>query len=151
MWSPLWNAERTLLWYIFHMPKNRLTRQQWTLLAGDIATLVIVTIIGFASHNRLSDAAARFLPNLIPWIVAWLLVGPHLGVFDTKLAAQPRQLWRPPWAMLLAAPMGGLLRSLWLGTQVIPLFVLVMGSISALALLLWRFVYLKMGSSNHDQ
>lgn len=114
---------------------------------GDFLVLVLVPLIGFASHQRLADAASRFLPNLIPWFAAWLLVAPHLGVFDLQLASQPRQLWRPFWAMLLAAPMGGLLRSVWLGTPLIPLFVLIMGGISALALLVWRAVYTKVGFS----
>lgn len=106
--------------------------------------LALVTLVGIASHQRLPEAGSRFLPNLLPWFAAWLLIAPHLGVFDLNLVRELRQLWRPFWAMVLAAPMGGLLRAIWLGTTVIPLFVLIMGGISALALLTWRAIYTKV-------
>ncbi len=53
-----------------------------------------------------------------------------------------RSLWRPFWAMVLAAPLGVLLRSLWLGTSTMIVdFTLVMGGLSALTLVGWRCLF----------
>ena len=111
------------------------------LLIGDIFTLALVTIFGFASHNELGSAGARMLTTFIPLVVAWLLISPWLGVFNPAYATNPRQLWRPFWAMVLAGPMATWIRSVWLQSPVFPLFVVVLGGVSALALLVWRTIY----------
>ena len=46
------------------------------LIVGDIITLVIVTVIGFASHGTLGSAGARMLTTFFPTAVAWFLVAP---------------------------------------------------------------------------
>ena len=124
----------------------------YILFAGDALTLAIVTLFGFASHGTLGTAGSRMLTTFVPLMVAWLLLGPHLRVFDITLAVNFQQLWRPFWAMILAAPMAALLRGLWLGAPILPVFVLVLGGIAALALLVWRgvfwFVLIKVGHKN---
>jgi len=52
-----------------------------------------------------------------------------------------RQLWRPFWAMVLAAPLASWLRAVWLNAPILWLFVLVLGGFSALGILAWRALY----------
>ena len=112
------------------------------LLAGDLVTFALVTLFGFATHNELASAEIRMLSTFIPLLVSWFLISPHLRVYDLQLALDWRQLWRPFWAMVLAAPMAGWLRGLWLGAPVVLIFVFIIGGVSALAILAWRSLYL---------
>jgi len=43
--------------------------------------------------------------------------------------------------MVLAGPMVGWLRGVWLGQVILPIFVVVLGGISALAILAWRAIF----------
>ncbi len=120
-----------------------LTREKFPflLVSGDVAVLFLVTLVGFASHDRLGSSVVRIMTTLVPVLVGWVLIGVHVGVFDPARAADPRQLWRPFWAMVLAGPFAGWLRAVFLGSGVAPLFVVVLGGFSALALLAWRTLY----------
>jgi hypothetical protein len=111
------------------------------LVIGDAITLAVVTLYGFAAHATLGTAGARMLTTYLPLLVAWFLIAPHLGVYNLSWAGEFRQLWRPFWAMVLAAPFAAWLRAVLLGTAVLPIFVVVLGGVSALALLGWRFLY----------
>jgi hypothetical protein len=119
----------------------KLTKTQWTLLGGDTIVLLLVTLYGLASHDMMNQAAADVWRTFLPWLVAWLLIGWPVGVFDPGKANQAKQLWRPFWGMILASPLGGFLRSAALGSDVIVLFVVVFGGISAIAITFWRAVY----------
>ncbi|MEW5869276.1 MAG: DUF3054 domain-containing protein [Chloroflexota bacterium] len=116
-------------------------KQYVVLLAGDVLTLALVTVAGFATHGTAGTAGLRMLTTFVPLVIAWLLVAPHLGVFDPANLAAPRQLWRPAWAMLLAGPLAAWLRGVALGTAILPVFVLVLSGVSALSLLAWRGLY----------
>jgi hypothetical protein len=120
-----------------------LTREKFPFLLvfGDVVVLFLVTLVGFASHDRLGSGVVRIMTTLVPVLVGWALIGVHVGVFDPVRAADPRQLWRPFWAMVLAGPFAGWLRAVFLGSGVAPLFVVVLGGFSALALLAWRTLY----------
>jgi hypothetical protein len=113
--------------------------RQTPLIFGDVIVLVIITIIGFVSHG---EAELSFVPRMsttfIPLLIGWFLIAPWLGLFNEKTISDPRQLWRPPFAMLLAAPMAAVLRATMLNTAALPLFTLILGSSAALGLLLWR-------------
>jgi len=111
------------------------------LILGDVITLALVTVFGFASHDELGTAGARMLTTFIPLVAAWLLVAPHLRVFNIDVANDPRQLWRPFWAMVLAGPMAAWMRGAWLSSPILPLFVVILGGVSALALLAWRAIF----------
>jgi len=111
------------------------------LLAGDLLVLALVTLVGFAAHGTLATAGGRMLTTFIPLSVAWLLLAPYLGVFDRSLAGDWRQLWRPVWAMLLAAPLAAFLRGAWLNSPILPVFVVVLAATNALGLLVWRSLY----------
>jgi hypothetical protein len=123
------------------MNVNKITRQQTVLIIGDLLTLLLVTVAGFARHAELMTSGLRLLSTFIPLATAWFLVSPHLGVFDVDRVYDPKQLWRPFWAMVLAAPLAGWLRGVWLDAQILPVFVVVLGGISALSILIWRGIF----------
>jgi hypothetical protein len=112
------------------------------LLLGDLLTLAAVTLAGFASHHTLGTMGFRFFSTWLPLAVGWILIAPHLGMYDLAQVKQPGHLWRPVWAMLLAAPMAAWLRGVWLQQPILPVFVAVIGCISALSLLTWRGLYI---------
>ena len=111
------------------------------LLAGDLLALALVTAYGFASHNELTSAGWRMFTTFLPLLAAWLMAAIPLGALDMERTADPRQLWRPFWAMILAGPMAAWLRGAWLGMPIQPVFVLVVGGVSALVMLVWRIVF----------
>jgi hypothetical protein len=113
-------------------------RRRAILLAGDVIVLVVVTAVGFANHHTLESAGLRMFSTLVPLVIAWFMVAPFLGAYDLERAADLRQLWRPFWAMVLAGPMAALLRGFWLNSPILPIFVVVLGGISALSILGWR-------------
>lgn len=109
---------------------------------GDVVVFILVTIFGFASHGEVADAGLRMLTTFLPLLIAWWVVGFPGGVYDLTLLTQPRQLWRPFWAMLVAGPLAILLRSLMLGNRpMIPVFALVLTGISAVSILAWRIIF----------
>ncbi len=112
------------------------------LIAGDAAAMAVVTVVGFSTHGELAGAGLRILTTFLPLCIAWGLIAPWLGLYDRSLVCQPRQLWRPILAAVLAAPLAGLLRSLALNSApILPIFVLVLGATSALAVFLWRILW----------
>ena len=112
------------------------------LILGDLLVLILVTVFGFASHGEISSGGTRMLTAFLPLIISWFLVAPFLGAYDIQFLAGFRQLWRPFYAMVLAAPFAAFLRGVMLGnTPVLPVFVVVLGGVSALAILAWRFIY----------
>ena len=116
-------------------------REQFILIVGDILTLVIVTIIGFASHGTASSAGTRMLTTFLPLAVAWFLIAPHLRVYERQIVLDWRQLWRPFWSMVLAAPMAAWLRGMILSSPIIPLFVIILGGVGAVGILVWRGLF----------
>lgn len=121
------------------------------LIAGDILSLALVTIIGFASHGELS---AGFVPrmgaSLIPLCVGWFLLAPSLGLFDERVERAASELWRPAFVMLFAGPLAALLRSMALGTPVIPSFAVVLSLSGAAALTAWRALWLLLRRSSRS-
>jgi hypothetical protein len=120
----------------------KITKPQVILLFGDLIVLALVTMAGFATHQELDTAGLYMLTTYLPLSIAWLLISPHLHVYDPREVTNYRHLWRPFWAMVLAAPMAGWLRGMMLERVILPEFVLILGGISALVILAWRFLYL---------
>lgn len=112
----------------------------YLLIIGDALILGVVTLVGFASHGTLETAGQRILTTFGPLLAAWLLIAPHLGVYNRSILTDWRQLWRPFWAMVLAAPLAAFLRGAWLNAPILPVFVVVLGGTSAIALLAWRSI-----------
>ncbi len=119
------------------------------LILGDIITLAIVTVIGFASHGTAGSAGARMLTTFIPLVVSWFLVAPFLGVYDLDRVKDIKQVWRPFWAMVLAGPFASWMRGAWLNAPVLPLFVVILGGTGALAILAWRVLFYLVFSRKH--
>ena len=126
--------------------KSSFTSQLLILLVGDALVLALMTIAGFASHDELGTAGVRMLTTFLPFLVAWLLAAPHIGAFNRNHVTDVRQLWRPFWAMILAAPLAAWLRGAWLGAPILPVFVAVVGGLNAMAMLAWRGLYLLAAS-----
>ena len=119
---------------------------RWILILGDLITLIVVTAFGFATHGTLATAGARMLTTFIPMLIAWTAAAPLLGVYDPQRAKDLRQIWRPFWAAVLAAPLAAWLRGIWLNQPIIPIFVLVLGGVSAAGILIWRLLYALIAS-----
>jgi hypothetical protein len=114
----------------------------WTLIAGDALTLILVTVFGFTTHGTLGSAGSRIVTTLAPLGLAWVMVAPFLGAYDLQRCADPRQLWRPFYAMVLAGPLAAWLRGVLLGNApILPVFVVVLGGVSALSILAWRVIF----------
>ena len=115
----------------------------WLLISGDILAIAVVTYIGFATHG---ETDLSFLPRMfaafLPVTLSWFLLAPWFGLFQPDATSNPRQLWRPVFAVLFAAPLAAVLRGLWLNAPIIPIFAVVLASTSALGMLLWRGLYI---------
>jgi hypothetical protein len=110
------------------------------LITGDLVTLAIVTLVGFATHAELG-AVARMPTTFIPLVISWLLVAPFFGVFDLPRIQSWKSLWRPFYAMVVAGPLAAWMRGMWLGAPILPIFVVVLGGFAALGLLAWRIIF----------
>jgi hypothetical protein len=122
--------------------QNQPGRVRIILITGDIITLGLVTIFGFASHGTAGTAGVRMLSTFVPLIISWFLVAPFLKVYDPESAASWREIWRPFWSMVISGPMAAWLRGMILGTPILPLFVIILGGVSAIGILLWRCLYI---------
>ena len=112
------------------------------LILGDIFAILLITLSGFATHGELNTSLiTRMSALFFPLIIAWFLLSPWLGLFQTEIISNPRQLWRPALAMLFAAPLAAVLRGLILNAPIIPIFVVVLAATSAFGMVLWRGIY----------
>ena len=114
-----------------------------TLILGDILTIALVTIIGFATHG---EADISFLPRMVaaffPITIAWFLLAPWFGLFQKEIISNTKQLWRPALAMFFAAPLAAILRGIILNAPIIPIFAIVLSATSALGMVVWRALFL---------
>ncbi len=112
------------------------------LIAGDILALLIITLIGFASHGEFSLAfIPRMAASFVPLCIGWFLLAPLLGLFDPHTTHTASELWRPAFVMLFAGPFAALIRSMVLGDTVVPSFAVVLTLTSAVALTVWRVLW----------
>ena len=111
------------------------------LVVGDFLSLMILTLIGFSSHNELELGVARMLATFVPMVAAWLCVAGPTGLLNPAQPHGFRPLWRVGWAMLLVGPLAAVLRGFWLGSPVVPVFAAVLSGMGALVMLIWRMIY----------
>jgi len=113
------------------------------LIIGDAVTILLIVLIGFARHD---EADIAFLPRMalvfFPLTIAWLMIIPWFGLFQPEIVSNPRQLWRPAFAMIFVAPFAVVLRGLILNAQIIPNFAVVLTVISAFGMVVWRGFYI---------
>jgi len=113
-----------------------------SLLLGDLLALFLTTFIGFVTHGESVIAVfPRFLAVFIPLTLAWFLLALWFRLFQQEITSNPKQLWRPVFAMVFAVPFAAVLRSLVLNTAILPIFVIVLVATSAFGMLLWRGLY----------
>jgi FlaA1/EpsC-like NDP-sugar epimerase len=116
------------------------TRTQKSVLTGDVAVLVLLTIIGFATHLTL-DAFGRLIVTALGLVLAWAIVAPFFGVYDERAIETPGELWRVAWAAIAAAPMAAFLRGMVLNRDIPWVFILVTMLTSSFGLIAWRILY----------
>jgi hypothetical protein len=109
------------------------------LAVGDLLSLLIISIIGFVTHNEAINW--QILTTFLPYTLSWALLAPWLGVYQSDLTRKPFQVWRPMLAVFLAAPMAAWLRGVWLNRAILPIFVLVLGLSAALGFGIWRMMW----------
>lgn len=110
------------------------------LLSGDVVAGLVLTMVGFLDHYG-AIQGWRWLTTFLPLLAAWFAISPWLGVYRGDLVYQPRELWRPPLAALLSAPLAATLRGFWLNAAVQPIFVAVLGLTNALGFFIWRLAW----------
>ncbi len=111
------------------------------LILGDLLVVLVTTLAGFANHGEMQTAAFdRMAATFLPFAAAWFLVAPWLGCFDARRMMEPAHMGRAPLAAVLSAPLGAVLRGLWLGAPVVPVFAVVMGAVLGAAMFVWRLV-----------
>lgn len=116
--------------------------QRAVMTSGDLATIGVITIVGFAAHDEIESA---FLLRIVVFFVVlsacWLLVAGVLGVLNQDTAQTGRFTWRIPIAALIAAPLAALLRSLLLWIPLVPVFVAVIAAVTTAGLTSWRLIW----------
>ena len=113
------------------------------LILGDVLAILIVTVIGFATHGEANlSVLPRMAAAFFPLTIAWFLLSPFLGLFQAGIVSNPKQLWRPFLAMLFVGPFAAVLRGILLSAPVIPIFAVVLASTSAFGMLVWRGIYI---------
>ncbi len=115
---------------------------KYILILGDILTILITTLIGFATHGEMDMSfIGRMSAVFFPLVVAWFLLAPWFGLFQQEMTSDLSQLWRPMLAMIFSAPFAAVLRGLMLGAPIIPIFAVVLAATSAFGMLIWRAIY----------
>jgi hypothetical protein len=126
------------------------------LIIGDILAILIITIIGFATHGEVGAGSPS--PNIViprmavvffPLAITWFLLAPWFGLFQLEITTSLKQLWRPVFVMLYAAPLAVVLRGLILNAAIIPVFAVVLTATSAFGMLVWRGIYFLLSRKDH--
>jgi hypothetical protein len=115
---------------------------RFILILGDMLAIALLTLIGFATHG---ETELAFLPRMaaffFPLSIAWFLLAPALGLFRREITSNPRELWRPAFAMIFAAPVAAVLRGFVLNAPVLPIFAAVLAATSAPGMVIWRLIW----------
>lgn len=111
------------------------------LLIDDAVAIFAITFIGLNFHNMEAVLFERLPYTAVPYIAAWVAAAAALQLYDVKLATRPAELWRVVAAAAVAALPAAALRSLLLGTPLVPIFVVVMGLAVAVGLLISRGIF----------
>lgn len=109
------------------------------LVAGDLAAILALSLIGFLTHN--DTITWRWLATLLPLYAGWALIAPWIGNYNPASASRPVHFWRAALAGFLAAPLAAFFRGLWLSAAISPIFVLVMCLTTAFGMGLWRLLW----------
>jgi hypothetical protein len=116
------------------------------LAAGDLLALLAFVLVGQAEHQTVSatNPLLGALPNLVSLAIPWLLLAVLLGAYPrgAERPTLPGFLGRSALAWVIAAPLGLVIRMVYLGRGDIPVpFLLVTIAAGGLFLLGWRLIY----------
>jgi FlaA1/EpsC-like NDP-sugar epimerase len=117
---------------------------RWELIAlvtGDMFVLILFVLLGRASHSVQAGQGAlmAFVNTAAPFILAWVLVGTVVGMYSGRaLYPLGRVIWRTALADLIAAPLGVVMRAVWLARPVAASFVVVAMLVTLVMMLIWR-------------
>lgn len=108
-------------------------------IVGDVVALILLVVVGFASHAELS-AIPRMAGTVVVFGLSWFVVAPFFGLFDAPALTRPVDaLWRTALAWIVAAPLGTFLRSVALDrATIVVVFVMVTIAVNGAGLALWR-------------
>jgi hypothetical protein len=112
------------------------------LLVDDATAILVVTMIGLGFHQMDAVLWDRLPFTFVPFFGAWVLTATALQLYSPVRAGDWRQLWRVATAAIVASLPAAALRSLWLGTPLVPVFVLVMALGVSAGLLVSRGLYI---------
>jgi len=118
-----------------------------TLVIGDLVVILFIVWLGRLSHVVSIWNVGQWLYTAFPFIVAWVVILPWLGIYQ----AENYQNWRRllprlllGWG-LIGLPLALMTRSFMLGRPIIdgikPTFAAVMFITTMLAIIGWRFVH----------
>lgn len=112
------------------------------LIAGDILAFLLFSIVGRRSHEMAVGPGAFLdvVATAAPFMIAWFLVGPFVGVFRSELGLR-EMIGRTALAWLLALPVGLVIRALVLQRWSPLVFALVVGSVNMGILVAWRGLF----------
>jgi hypothetical protein len=117
-------------------------KKKKTLILGDILAIAILTVIGFSTHGEIGlSFLTRMGTTFFPMLISWFLAATWVDLFDERVISNPQLFWRILLAMLFAAPLAVVLRAALLHSAAQPLFVLVLGSVNAFGMLVWRGIF----------
>jgi hypothetical protein len=115
---------------------------RFILILGDMLAIAVLTLIGFATHGETElDFLPRMAAFFFPLSVAWFLLAPALGLFRREITSNARELWRPAFVMIFAAPLAAILRGFLLNAPVLPIFAAVLAATSAAGMVIWRLIW----------
>lgn len=121
------------------------------LLVDDAVSIFLVTFLGIGFHQMGALFWERLPYTFIPFYICWVIAAGALQLYQTQTSGQCKQFWRVPVAAAIAALPAAALRALWLGTPLVPIFVVVMGAALALVLLVSRSIYIFAFGSRYRQ
>ncbi|MCC0563771.1 DUF3054 domain-containing protein [Brevibacillus borstelensis] len=113
----------------------------YVLLAGDLAAFLLFTYYGKLAHG-LPATASGIMETLAPFLLAWILVALFFHPYRRRsLEKAGTQLLNVLLMWTIAAPIGLVIRTLWLGTPLTWLFAAVAYFIMLAFLLGWRIPF----------
>jgi hypothetical protein len=115
---------------------------QIILLIDDTSVILIITLLGINLHQTDPSMFSRLPFTFLPMLLSWVFFALTLQLYDTLTASAWSQLWRVPLSAALTGAVGSTIRSFWLGTPLVPIFILVMGAALATGLLISRSIFI---------
>ncbi|MGQ7277054.1 DUF3054 domain-containing protein [Brevibacillus thermoruber] len=113
----------------------------YVLFTGDLAAFLLFTYYGKRAHGLPADAPG-ILETAAPFLLGWLAAALLLRLYSPNAYERPgRLILITVAAWTVAAPLGLIIRALWLGTPITLMFAAVAYGIMLVFLLGWRIPF----------